>query len=134
MELGSRIRHLRRSQHRTLQEIADACNFSKSLLSKIENDRVSPPVATLIKLADVLGVKVSDLLEDNEHIGAVYTEKNETVNKMIPTNKGYSFYMFAPEFKEKLMRRSCLRQKKATLSVIRYHITAMNSCICSKAK
>jgi transcriptional regulator with XRE-family HTH domain len=104
MELGKRIRFLRKTQRRTLREIADICGFTNSLLSKIENGKTMPPVATLMKIAASLGVKVSDLLDDNEQVGTILTE-NETIHdKLLQTDKGYSFYTFAPQLKDKLMQ------------------------------
>lgn len=58
MEIGKRIKYLRKSQQRTIQEIAEVCGFSKSLLSKIENGRTTSPVATLVKIANALGVNL----------------------------------------------------------------------------
>jgi len=104
MELGKRIRYIRKSQRRTLQEIADACGFTKSLLSKIENGRTMPPVATLIKIAGTLGVRVSDLLDEGGRAETVLTESAAVQNHFIQTNKGYSFYTFAPNYKGKAMQ------------------------------
>ena len=42
--IGGHIRKLRKLQQKTLQEIADICGFTKSLLSKIESGKVVPPV------------------------------------------------------------------------------------------
>jgi transcriptional regulator with XRE-family HTH domain len=85
-------------------EIAQECGFSNSLLSKIENGKTTPPISTLIKIANVLGVKVSDLLGENEHSGTVLTKREATEGKMVSTNKGYFFYTFATERKDKLMQ------------------------------
>lgn len=55
MVLGHVIRRIRKQQMRTLDEVASACGFTKSLLSKIEKGHTSPPVATLTKIAKHLG-------------------------------------------------------------------------------
>ena len=57
--IGRHIRKLRKLQHRTLQDVADNCGFTKSLLSKIEGGKVVPPVATLIKIASALHTNIS---------------------------------------------------------------------------
>ena len=44
-KIGDRIRVMRITQKRTLQEIADSCDLSKSMISKIENNRTVPSVA-----------------------------------------------------------------------------------------
>jgi transcriptional regulator with XRE-family HTH domain len=52
IELGKRIRYFRKVQRRTLSDIAQMCGFTNSLLSKIENGKTTPPVSTLIKIAN----------------------------------------------------------------------------------
>ena len=78
MDLGKRIRKLRVQQRRTLQDVAEECGFTKSLLSKIETGKVVPPVATLVKIAQTMGIKVSTLIENNDDGETVYTTKRET--------------------------------------------------------
>jgi len=112
MNIGNRIRYLRKSQRRTLQDIADMCGFTKSLLSKIENGKTTPPVATLMKIANSLGVKVSDLLDENFESGTVFTKHSDIPEKMVETTQGYSFYTFAPAYKDKLMQPFLFKAKK----------------------
>jgi transcriptional regulator with XRE-family HTH domain len=73
MDIGERIRKIRMQQGRTIQEIADVCQCSKALLSKIENNKVVPAVATLSKIAKALGVKVSVLLEEGANGEVAFT-------------------------------------------------------------
>ena len=47
MDVGVRIRSIRTQQGRTLDDLAQACGCSKSLLSKIETGKVVPALATL---------------------------------------------------------------------------------------
>lgn len=105
MEIGLRIRKLRTQQNRTLQEIADVCGFTKSLLSKIENGVVVPPVATLSKIAKALGVKMSALIEEEGTVSGLFTasELTERMNQ-VKTDKGYSFFTFAGEYPNKKMQ------------------------------
>lgn len=104
MELGSKIRKIRKEQNRSLEDIAIACGFTKSLLSKIENGKTVPPIGTLIKIAEALGTKISILLDDEDKIGTVRTSSEETHKKMMKTDKGYSFAAIAAERPDKLMQ------------------------------
>lgn len=104
MELGDKIKKLRKEQNRSLTEIADICGFSKSLLSKIENGKTMPPISTLIKIADALGTKVSILLDDQQQSGTIYTTEVQSQSKLVKTEKGYSFFAFAVEREDKLMQ------------------------------
>ncbi len=104
INLGKHIRKLRMQQNRTLQEIADKCGFTKSLLSKIETGKIVPPVATLVKVAQALGIKVSALIENNDGAETVYTTKREIGENFIKTGVGYSIFPFATDYKKKKMQ------------------------------
>jgi DNA-binding XRE family transcriptional regulator len=51
-QIGARIKSLRIDRGLTLAEVADKTNFSRSYLSKLENSKTAPPVATLSAIAD----------------------------------------------------------------------------------
>lgn len=104
MDLGSRIRKIRKDQNRSLDDVASACGFTKSLLSKIENGKTVPPIGTLIKIAEALGTKISILLDDNDRNGTVCTTKDESLGKLVQTDKGYAFTAIAAERPDKLMQ------------------------------
>lgn len=105
MEIGNRIRKIRSQQGRTIQEIAEKCQCSKALLSKIETGKVVPAVATLSKIAKSLGVKISVLMEDGEDGKAAYTSKVfEDSSLLVPTSKGYRIFAFAPQYINKKMQ------------------------------
>ena len=63
-EVGSRLREVRRAQHRTLRDVAEAAGISESFLSQVERAKVSASVATLRRIAVVLGVTVGDLFQE----------------------------------------------------------------------
>jgi transcriptional regulator with XRE-family HTH domain len=54
-----KIRELRLKQNLKIQDIADRSGLSKRLISKIENNKVSPPIATLVKISNALGIHIS---------------------------------------------------------------------------
>ena len=59
LNLGNKIRNLRKQRALTLQEVSDLTGLSKPLLSQLENNIAAPPIATLIKISTALGVKIS---------------------------------------------------------------------------
>lgn len=63
-DVGSRLREARRSQHRTLLEVARAAEVSESFLSQVERAKVSASIATLRRIAVALGITIGDLFED----------------------------------------------------------------------
>ncbi len=105
MGIGIRIRSIRTQQARTLEEVARACDCSKSLLSKIENGRTIPALATLSKIAVALGVRVSALMEDGEdHQPALTPNLSQHPEVFVATDKGYNIYAVAPHFLNKKMQ------------------------------
>lgn len=60
--IGQRLRKLRQENGLTLNTIARRSGISISTLSKIENDKVSPTFANLLKLADAFGLPLTGLI------------------------------------------------------------------------
>lgn len=102
--IGDRIKILRKNQKRTLQEIADSSELSKSMISKIENNKTIPSVAALVKIAKSLGTNISNLLEHEGWTKAIFTTLEEAHNKLTVTEKGYSIFPYASGFHEKKMQ------------------------------
>jgi len=117
MEIGPRIRKLRVRQGRTLAEIAKVCGFTRSLLSKIENGRTTPPIATLLKIADALGVKPAALLSESAASGPVYLSAAQASrSRRVTTEKGYTFLPFASGRGDKLMEPTLIELRKGKVS------------------
>ena len=110
--IGDRIRILRTSQKQTLQELADNCGLSKSMISKIENNRTMPSVATLVKISLNLGTTISNLMEHDGWAKAIVTSRTEAEEKLIVTEKGYAIFPYATEFHEKKMQPFLFVAKK----------------------
>jgi transcriptional regulator with XRE-family HTH domain len=104
LNIGDRIKMLRISQKRTLQEVADASELSKSMISKIENNKTIPSVAALVKIARALGSNISSLLEQDGWVNAILTTRQKAQGNLTPTDKGYSIYPYASEYPEKKMQ------------------------------
>ena len=64
--IGSKIKKLRKARKLTLQDVARETGFSPALISQIENNNVSPPIATLSKLARFFDVKMGHFFEEEE--------------------------------------------------------------------
>ncbi|MCP4691985.1 MAG: cupin domain-containing protein [Desulfobacterales bacterium] len=58
LDLGAKIRRLRRRRNLTLQNVSDMTGLSKSLLSQVENNLTAPPIATLLKISRALVVNI----------------------------------------------------------------------------
>lgn len=55
-KIGGKIKDLRERRFYTLQDLAAKTGLSKTVLLQIETDEITPPVATLLKLARALNV------------------------------------------------------------------------------
>lgn len=60
--LGSRMRRLRVDRDVTLETLAKLTGFSKGYLSRIENNKKTPPLGTLARVADALETSLVHLL------------------------------------------------------------------------
>src|SRR5688572_2851722 len=109
--IGQRIKRLRLRQKRTLDQIAKLAGFSKSLLSKIECGKTTPPIATLTRIAAALGVHIADIVSDQSSATTVYTPADK-VGTLTHTEKGYEFGLFAATRAEKVMQPFIFVAKK----------------------
>lgn len=66
LNIGEKIRKLRKELRLTLQDLSDLSRLSKPLLSQIENNQVIPPIATLLKIAKGLKVGIHFFFEEAE--------------------------------------------------------------------
>ena len=112
LEVGGKIKILRINQKRTLQEVADNCGLSKSMISKIENNKTVPSVAALVKIAQTLGTNISNLFEQDGWANAIITTREEAEKKFVLTEKGYSIFPYASEFHEKKCSPFYLKHEK----------------------
>ena len=65
MDVGERLRAIRRLRRVTLKTVADRAELSESFLSQVERGRANASVASLKRIAAALGVNVADLFEPN---------------------------------------------------------------------
>jgi transcriptional regulator with XRE-family HTH domain len=66
IRFGKRVRHWRLVKGLTLKDMAQRVGCSESLLSKVENDRATPSLSKLHKMAGVLDRNLSDILGSGE--------------------------------------------------------------------
>jgi len=63
VDVGERLRAIRRLRRCTLRTVAERAGLSESFLSQIERGRSNASIASLRRIADALGVSVADLFE-----------------------------------------------------------------------
>jgi len=115
-DLGKRIRSMRAQKAITLQQLASQTNLSKSLLSKIENGKVSSPVSTLFTIAKALNTKITYFFNDrDENLPIILVRKNERRQfHRINARFGYTYEALGYKRKEKLMEPFILYMDRRT--------------------
>lgn len=69
VDVGERLREIRRLRRATLKTVADRAGLSESFLSQVERGRANASVGSLKRIAAALGVNVADLFEPNGSAG-----------------------------------------------------------------
>lgn len=63
MDIGSKLRNLRRIKNLTQEELAERTDLSKGYISQIESQHASPSMETFLSILEVLGTSASDFLK-----------------------------------------------------------------------
>jgi len=77
IDVGERLRALRRFRRCTLRTIAERSGLSESFLSQVERGRSSASIASLRRIADALGVSMADLFEPDGMPGPRVLRRDE---------------------------------------------------------
>lgn len=75
--IGFQLRRERRLRRLRLKDVADKAGLSQSLISKIENNKTSPSISTLHRLAKALGTSVSALFAADKSLDQVTQRPQE---------------------------------------------------------
>lgn len=96
-DIGAKIKKLRKARKLTLQDVARETGFSPALISQIENNNVSPPIATLSKIARFFDVKIGTFFDEEEEerkYEVVRSDERRVVSRVISksgTGHGYTY-------------------------------------------
>jgi transcriptional regulator with XRE-family HTH domain len=63
ISIGPRLRGARRARGLTIQQVAQATGLTKGFLSRLERDGTTASVASLVRVCDVLGIRVGTLFD-----------------------------------------------------------------------
>lgn len=104
LNLGARVRELRKARDWTLEQAATHAGLARSTLSKIENGQMSPTYEALKKLADGLEISIPQLFTP--------PQKSQVNGRMAVTRDGageahptatYEHELLAPQLTKKAM-------------------------------
>src|SRR2546421_2416115 len=77
VDVGERLRALRRLRRATLRTVAERSGLSESFLSQVERGRSSASIESLRRMADALGVSMADLFEPDRLPGPRVLRRDE---------------------------------------------------------
>jgi transcriptional regulator with XRE-family HTH domain len=77
VEIGNRIKHLRRLSNLSLRDLAEYAGISASTIHKIESNGMVPSISILMKIAQALKKNVSDLIGEEDRTSQVVHVKSQ---------------------------------------------------------
>lgn len=92
IDLGARIRSLRKERGVTLAVMAETTGLSLGYLSKLENDLTSPTIAHLHKICEALGLTINDILLDEPEEKSVTVVRAEDRTPLFQQGDGLQFH------------------------------------------
>lgn len=94
-KIADKIREIRKSKGLTLAQFGEMVGLSKGLLSRIENNQVSPPIGTLSKISQGLEVPIATFFENAEEDNKRYTVTKVNERRQVVrhgTKIGFTYY------------------------------------------
>ena len=86
MELGNRLKELRKQQNINQDELAEKLFVSRQTISNWENDKSYPDIQSVLLISEIFNVSVDQLLKgDVEKMERIITEQTETDIKKMNT-------------------------------------------------
>lgn len=123
MELGAKLRAIRRSKGLSLQRVANLTDLSKGFVSQVESGAANPSIASLKRIANGLGISMVDLF-DSESNGETAAPEGSTVAsddcpdvKVVRHNKRKMLAWPGSTAKTYLLTPDMQRQLEVTLNV-----------------
>ncbi len=107
--LGKKIRQLRLERGLTIQDVSEKTGLSKGLISQIENEQVSPPISTLMKIANALKVELAYFfMKEDEDPKITVVRRDERITSgrrgvKGNINVGYTYELLAHKKRHKHM-------------------------------
>ena len=83
MNLGKNISELRKKNNLTQEELANMLGVSPQAVSKWENDAACPDITLLPKIAEIFGVTIDELMNEQGNITSRKTVKSNVKSKRV---------------------------------------------------
>lgn len=125
LHIGKKIRDLRKKASLVLQDLSDRTGFSKPLLSQIEKEVVSPPIATLLKISKALNVNIGFFFENNypeQKVVLVRKDESQVIDSRFFGREegGYYYEALAYKKSKKFMEPFLVEFKRRSAEKLSY--------------
>ena len=81
MNIGQKIKQLRKVNELTLEELASRCELTKGFLSQVENNITSPSISTLEDILEALGSSLAEFFSEATQDKYVFKKKDFFVDE-----------------------------------------------------
>jgi transcriptional regulator with XRE-family HTH domain len=96
-EVGATLQRLRLARGLTLEDLSRIAGVSKSMLSQIEREKANPTIAITWRLANALGVAISELLSSEARdVEAIRVLESHETPTLPGTHAGYTLRILGP--------------------------------------
>lgn len=125
LHIGKKIRELRKKAGHVLQDLSDRTGFSKPLLSQIEKEVISPPIATLLKISRALNVSIGFFFQDSdpeEKVALVRKDESKVIDSRYfgREESGYYYEALAYKKSKKYMEPFLVEFKRKKIEKLSY--------------
>lgn len=120
INIGEKIKKLRLENNIDLPKLAELTGFSAALLSQMENHLISPPLSSLGRIAQALGVEMGHFFGSSSAVDFTIVRRNERrpisrVASKQGVNYGYSYESLAYEQQNRHMEPFLVTLEPATV-------------------
>lgn len=101
--LGEKIKKIRDEKKLSLEDISKKTGFDLNILKDIEEEKIHPPLATIIKLSKALDTMVSNLISDEAEKNYTVVRAKEHTATPREASKFYKYMPLAHEVRNRHM-------------------------------
>lgn len=102
IDIGSKIRQLRKSKNISIAELAEKTDLSVGLISQTERNIVVPSVVSLWKIAQGLDVSIGYFFDEEERKAKNPIVKKNNRKKIVTTNSNAVYELLSPDLNRKI--------------------------------
>lgn len=111
MKIGNILKELRLNNNLTQQQVADAAQVSRSIISQYENNQVEPTASVLAKFSEIFSVSADYILGLEDELGHI--KADDLQNAVTPEERKIiaAYRELAPSNKNMVLRMLNIESK-----------------------